>query len=423
MRSVVPTNSLVLVSSFMFATQIGCSEDKASNSGAGGQTGSGGVVSSGGISGAGSGGAGTAGVSGSGSGGVSDTEMDASAAGDGAVSIDTGVGGAGTGGGAGTATAGSDGATSGTGAVDGAVVVPVDAGDSGPIGDSSTTGDSSMPGTVPIDPPVADDCITDVTPGDHTFTCDGITYLVMVDEQCTQFACGLIFDVHGAAMSGEIMRTNGQLHLLAPSKGYLTVHPTSPTGSWSWASDPPKLVNFMDRMIAAFHVDQKRIHMTGFSMGSGMTFWFLCNHTEALASTAPVTGSSADQVTVVGTNENCIQSIDADWQPRVPILFMCGTQDTALNSTAAQARVDGLVSRMGLTGGDIVDSGDGYTRKRWEGADGMVLDFLAHDYSSGILAGHCIPAMPQADAIFGCAGSNFNWGDVVLQWFIDHPKR
>jgi pimeloyl-ACP methyl ester carboxylesterase len=169
---------------------------------------------------------------------------------------------------------------------DGSIPIPADAGDSEPVADA-------MPGTVPIDPPVPDECITDVSVGDHTFNCDGMKYQVMVDEKCTKFSCGLIFDVHGAAMTGEDMRTNNELHLLAPPQGFLTVHPTSPTRSWAWATDPPKLVDFMDRMIKAFHVDKKRIHMTGFSMGSAMTFWFLCNHREALASVAPVTNPLA----------------------------------------------------------------------------------------------------------------------------------
>jgi hypothetical protein len=278
---------------------------------------------------------------------------------------------------------------------------------------------------VPIDPPVPDECITDVSVGDHTFNCDGMKYQVMVDEKCTKFSCGLIFDVHGAAMTGEDMRTNNELHLLAPPQGFLTVHPTSPTRSWAWATDPPKLVDFMDRMIKAFHVDKKRIHMTGFSMGSAMTFWFLCNHREALASVAPVTGMSADQVTVAGTDKNCIQSIGADWQPRVPILFMCGNRDNALTPPKAQARVDGIVNRLGLAGGDAIDSGSGYTRKRWVGKDGMVFDFLQHDYSAAArLAGHCIPGGSKTSG-FACTIGNpaFHFGKVALQWFIEHPKR
>ena len=87
---------------------------------------------------------------------------------------------------------------SGSGAAD----MEVDGGDLG--GDDAGSKHPSFPSVASeaIPAPVANDCITDVTPGDHTFVCDGITYLVLVDEQCTRLACGLIFDVHGATMSG-----------------------------------------------------------------------------------------------------------------------------------------------------------------------------------------------------------------------------
>jgi hypothetical protein len=292
-------------------------------------------------------------------------------------------------------------------------------------GDADLVGDSGSAAQTPIDAPVSDDCITDVSAGDHTFTCSGseITYMVMVDEKCTRFACGIIVDVHGAAMSGEIMRTDGQLHLLAPSKGYLTVHPTAPATTWDLEVDPPHMSDFISRLAKAFHADEKRIHMTGFSMGAAMTYWFLCNRNDMLASAAPVTGASADQTTLEGSATPCIASIDSSWQPRVSMLVMNGTQDNAFQIESARERVQGIVGRLGLTGGDVIDSGDGYNRKRWVGADAMVLDFLEHDYasSSDFLAGHCIPGGPDADA-FACAGSKFKWGEVVLQWFIDHPK-
>jgi pimeloyl-ACP methyl ester carboxylesterase len=289
---------------------------------------------------------------------------------------------------------------------------------------SPAGGTGAAPGMLPIDPPVADDCITNVSAGDHTFTCQGLTFLVMVGENCTKFACGVIFDVHGAAMSGEIMRNNNQLHLLAPPKGYLVVHPNASSSTWDLAKDPPILADFMTRMIKAFHADQKRVHMTGFSMGSAMTFWFLCNHREALASVGPVTGASAEQVTVMETGAACVESIDAAWQPRVPILFMSGSMDNALTIMAARARTEGIVMRLGLSGGDQIDGDMTYTRKHWTGADGMVFDFLEHNYSNAILAGHCIPGGSSSDPLFACTsgGNSLNWGKTVLQWFIDHPK-
>jgi hypothetical protein len=288
--------------------------------------------------------------------------------------------------------------------------------------DAAEPADAAAQGPVAIDPPVADDCITDVSAGDHTFRCQGISFQVMVDEHCTRFACGLIFEVHGASMTGDIMRTNTRLHELGAQAGYLVVHPTSSAGTWSWSTDPPILVDFMQRMVAAFHVDERRIHMTGFSMGAAMTFWFLCNHAGPLASVAPVTGASADQVVDVDSGDSCIQSIDASWQPRVPMLFMSGTMDSALSASAAMARTEGIVSRLGLTGGDEIESGNGYRRRRWTGDDAMVLDFLTHDYASSVLAGHCIPGGPVSDVIFACAGGELDWGQTVLQWFVERPR-
>jgi pimeloyl-ACP methyl ester carboxylesterase len=286
------------------------------------------------------------------------------------------------------------------------------------------------PRLAPIDAPVPDDCIHDVSAGDHTFTCSGVTFLVRVDEQCTTHACGLIFDVHGGTMSGAQMRDNTRLHELAPKEGYLVVHPSatpdSTGGTWDLEADPPKIADFLFRMIDAFHVDPNRVHVTGFSQGSAVTFYFLCTHPEVLASAAPISGSSA--------SEECIASIDADWRPRVPILFMNGQRDLALEVGDGRARVEGLVDRLGLTGGEEIEGDGHYARKRWDGADGMRLDYIEHDYGGQqVLDGHCIPGGSDVAGAANNFGLNattctdgeiaLNWGETVLQWFLQHPKR
>jgi hypothetical protein len=187
----------------------------------------------------------------------------------------------------------------------------------------------------------------------------------------------------------------------------------------------------MTRMIDAFHVDEDRVHFTGFSMGSGMTFWFVCNHADVLASVAPVSGASADMITDMETGMKCLDTIGPG--PRIPILFMNGIDDRALAIDLARQRVEGLVSRMELTGGEQIGGDGHWLRKRWKGTDHMVLDFIEHDYGGqAVLGGHCIPGGTDiegsannfvANATTCTTGEiDLHWGEVALQWFIDHPK-
>ena len=62
-------------------------------------------------------------------------------------------------------------------------------------------------------------------------------------------------------MSGQMQENNTMLSERAAAYGYIVVHPNAnpapPASSWSAASDDPIVFDFMQRMIAAFHVDPK----------------------------------------------------------------------------------------------------------------------------------------------------------------------
>jgi pimeloyl-ACP methyl ester carboxylesterase len=280
----------------------------------------------------------------------------------------------------------------------------------------------------PIDPPVADDCIKDVTAGDKTFTCSGLTFLVMVDPMCIQYACGVIFDIHGATMSGFQMRNNTLLYKIAPPMGYIVVNPSATPdktgGTWDLTNDPPKVADFFDRTIKAYHIDPARIHVGGFSQGSAMTFWFLQNHHDSIASAAPVSGATD------------VSWMTDTWMPRIPIFYENGTKDQASMIDSARTMVDDIVSQLTLMGGMEI-AGDGhYSRKHWEGDGGMVFDYIEHDYGGqAVLDGHCIPGgvdtpdMQPDDLLGGINATTcttgdiaINWGQLALQWYVDHPK-
>jgi predicted esterase len=335
-------------------------------------------------------------------------------------------GAAGTNGGA---AGGRSAAAGGGGAIAGSDASDEDAGASGSAGDAAA-GSGAGPGLPrtmqPIDPPVADDCIKDVSAGDHTFSCGGLTYLMLVDPMCTKYACGLIFYIHGATMSGAQMRDNTLLYKIAPPKGFIVVNPSATAsntgGTWDLTNNPPTVAEFMDRTIKVFHVDPKRIHVGGFSQGSIMTFWFLCNRKDILASAAPVSGA---------TDVACL---DDSW-PRIPIFYENGSKDQASTIDTAHTMVDKIVSQLKLTGGMQI-AGDGhYTRKHWQGDRGMLFDYIEHDYGGQpVLDGHCIPGGVDKS---GSGKNNYslnattcttgdiqiNWGELALQWYIDHPKQ
>lgn len=267
-----------------------------------------------------------------------------------------------------------------------------------------------------------DECITSVEAGDHTFTCDGLTYLVMVDDQCAKGNCGLIIDVHGGTMAGAQMRDNTLLHELAPSKGFIVVHPSATAentrGFWT-AEAYPKVADFMMRAIDAYAVDPDRVHFTGFSQGGMMTWHFVCNYSHILASAAPVAATPS--------------CVDGNWAPEISLLYMQGDTDSAFDVAGARTMIDDLASTLNLTESD--ESGDaGYTWRTFRGDTGVDLDYIEHTYGGqAVLAGHCIPGgrdLEGAPNNFGlnattCStGENFlPWGETVLQWFIDHPRQ
>lgn len=282
----------------------------------------------------------------------------------------------------------------------------------------------------------ADTCIPSKEAGDHVFECNGLTFLTKVDESCLEKPCGLIFDVHGFSMSGQQMRDNTQLHELAPKAGYITVHPSAPGaakpdaepkipgGAWSEA-EYPHVLDFMERTIRVFDVDPNRVHITGFSQGGALTWWFLCNHSDLLASAAPNAAAG------IGGAETCISE---NWAPRVPILYMNGETDTASTIDSARELVSTISSALSLTDEGEIDGDEGFTRTRYADDKDMSFEYVEHKYGGQVLlAGHCIPGgvdIEGAENNYSVNATtctegdiNIHWGEMVLDFFQKHPKR
>ena len=329
-----------------------------------------------------------------------------------------GAAGSATGGGGGTASggaAGSGGSSSGGGGT----------GASGGTGGASG-GSGGGSGGAPVPPPVADDCIKDVTAkADHVFDCSGLKWNVSVPPACLTNACGLIFDVHGFSMSGKMEDANTKLVALGAQLGFIVVNPNAdpapPLSGWVAADDDPKVLDFMQRTMKAFHVDAKRVHFTGFSQGGDMTWRFICDHSDLIASAAPAAFGQSAQ-------ENCYSKGKAP-KREMPMLYMHGTKDALVAFSTAQTSRDAVIKVLGMTKGTPVSQDAAHVWDRYTNANGTVFEMLQHDYTGAtLIQGHCYPGstdpsgQPGQLFSFKCnQASPFKWGEAVMQFFLAHP--
>jgi hypothetical protein len=277
------------------------------------------------------------------------------------------------------------------------------------------TGCIPKAGTVPISTaPEASGCITDVGPADRLVVegCGGdITYNVSVPERCLEFACGLIVDVHGFTMSGDIEEAVTGLAALGRDRGYIVIQPSAPGSIPSWSSSHyPLVAAFTELAVDVWRVDQRRVHITGFSQGGAMTFWMRCNRPDLFASVAPA--AMAGTACSNGAN--------------LPTLYVQGHDDIYISEAAIQSTINSFVSAYGLDPGVVVAEGDRYVYTGYPnptpGEAGLVT-FL-HDYSSDGIRGHCVFGPVDPASFYGCKQpSPSSHGRLVMEFFQANPRR
>ena len=303
-----------------------------------------------------------------------------------------------------------------------------------PLDDSTTTTDppaeSSSTGE-PLPPPVLDECITDGSPGEHVFTCGSFDYDVSIPELCLAQPCGLIMDVHGLSMSGDMQDANTDLRELGRQRGYIVIQPNAnpapPASSWMPGAADTELMAFLQRVADAFHVDPDRLHFTGFSQGGFMSWRVVCAYGDILASVAPAAACGNDLPIA-----DCQFTPDEQPSEPVDILYMHGTDDVLVSYACAPVRRDAVVEAYGLGPEEIVVEGDGYTWTRHTGPGGTVLEFITHEYNAAntlLLGGHCYPGSDDPGDVpgqlfsFACTEeTDLHWGTAVVDFFDAHRR-
>ena len=283
-------------------------------------------------------------------------------------------------------------------------------------------------------PPVASGCITDVSPGDHVYTCGGLSVDIRIPARCEAPGCGLILELHGDTGTGLLMDAHVQLRALGEQHGYIAVAPTGPpfgqgqAGSTWHASTDAALLDLVAQVRDVFRVDPSKIHLTGFSRGGFVTWRMLCDHAELFASAAPAgagTGASFGETT-------CFEQGRAPSRP-LPILFLMGRTDASVGYPAMQTIRDGAIASYHATGPTVLAQDATYTHNRWLGPNGELIETFDHAYETvsdgpwSSARGHCIPGStmdPYAPQYaIPCKVPNaFVWGEEIMSFFLSHPK-
>ena len=320
-------------------------------------------------------------------------------------------------------------------------VIVVAACGGGQVTDGTGVDDVAGPGTAPhgdastldAPPPTAAGCIDDVSPGDHTYTCEGLQVDVRVPAACEAPGCGLVLELHGDTGTGLLMDEHLQLRALGAQYGYIVVAPTGPPfgqgypGSTWHASNDAALVAITERFRDVFRVDAKKIHVTGFSRGGFVTWRLLCDHADLFASAAPAGAGN-------GTGFGETTCFDGGRAPsrHIPILFLMGRTDASVGYASMTSIRDAAATAYAATNRTVVQQDAGYFHDRRTAPDGAVIETFDHAYETvadgpfGGARGHCIPgstAAPYAPqyAIPCVLPDSFRWGEEVMTFFRAHP--
>jgi poly(3-hydroxybutyrate) depolymerase len=318
----------------------------------------------------------------------------------------------------------------------------------------------------PIPLPVPVGCVTDVSPGVHDFACDTTIDTVSIPEQCTKTACGVIIDVHGGMMSSQMEDKNTELRALGSQYGYIVIQPNAlqnplllnqrlfVADTPTVPADDTRVMDILNDVIQALHADTNRVHMTGFSEGGYMTWRWLCEHSELLASVAPAAAAWGCAVLanagLTPPEIGCEMTGSSVPARNIPVLYMQGMQDGLVDPTCADTWVrERALTALHVDAGTVI-AGDPafetaqYVRTRYLDPDGVPFEYIQHQYSTdsaflGVgIVGHCYPGStdltvtPPAQTVippdqlmaFGCKDRcEFTWGQEVVRFFMAHPKQ
>ncbi len=251
---------------------------------------------------------------------------------------------------------------------------------------------------------------------EHEFLCNSIEFWVVVPKQCFTRTCGLIFNIHGATMTDHVtMEQATNMIAIGSMNDFIVVHPHNPSGTWNLPDDIQTVFDAMQQIVQAFDVDPDHVHSTGYSQGARISWALACEHADVVASIAPAEENN--------TESNCWKTSMLPVR-QVSVLFQFGKQDEIAGGfSTAQTTVNEFVAADMLAGPQTIGgaTGSDWLRQRWTNSGGNVLEFISHNYTNPLIAGHCL-VNPMGTTYVNCSTPvGYNWGEEAVAFFQAHP--
>ena len=131
----------------------------------------------------------------------------------------------------------------------------------------------------------------------------------------------LLLSLHGMDQDPNYQQSNTHWEAVADTAGFVVVYPRGGTGMSTWDISGDKDTKWVTEIIAQmakdYDIDEKRVYLSGFSMGGMFTYHAMSKIADKIAAFAPTSGTN-----VMGASRA---------QRPVPIIHPHGTNDDVLN--------------------------------------------------------------------------------------------
>lgn len=152
----------------------------------------------------------------------------------------------------------------------------------------------------------------------------------------------LVISAHGAFFPAWMYLNQIRMHDVGEKEGFITVYINGQQNRWDFTkpegSDSKFVQHVIEKLRADYGVDQSRIYMQGFSLGSGLTYMMGTTHPQLFAAVSPNSGIGAMAPEVKAAMAEVRERLNA----RLPMMIVYGDVDNA-SSTDARIPADGVL--------------------------------------------------------------------------------